>query len=49
MTYKYKLKAIILLSFLLSVMSIAMMAQTASKHPGLKTVVIDPGHGGKDP
>ena len=24
-------------------------AQTASAHPGLKTVVIDPGHGGKDP
>ena len=24
-------------------------AQTTSAHPGLKTVVIDPGHGGKDP
>ena len=49
MTYKYKLTAITLLSILLSVMSITMTAQTASKHPGLKTVVIDPGHGGKDP
>ena len=49
MTYKYKLTAITLLSFLLSVMSITMTAQSASKHPGLKTVVIDPGHGGKDP
>ena len=49
MTYKYKLTANIFLSFLLSVMSIGMTAQNASKHPGLKTVVIDPGHGGKDP
>lgn len=49
MTYKYKLTAITLLSLVLSVMSINLTAQTASKHPGLKTVVIDPGHGGKDP
>ena len=49
MTYKYKLTAITLLSVLLSAMSLTMAAQTASKHPGLKTVVIDPGHGGKDP
>lgn len=26
-----------------------MSAQSDMKHPGLKTVVIDPGHGGKDP
>ena len=49
MTYKYKLTAITLLSLVLTVMSIHLTAQTASKHPGLKTVVIDPGHGGKDP
>ncbi len=49
MTFKYRLTAITLLSFLLSVMTSAMAAQTVSKHPGLKTVVIDPGHGGKDP
>ena len=24
-------------------------AQTSARHPGLRTVVIDPGHGGKDP
>ena len=49
MTYKYKLTATVLLSILVSVISIVMTAQTTSRHPGLKTVVIDPGHGGKDP
>ena len=49
MIFNYKHTAITLLSFLMSVMSISMIAQTASKHPGLRTVVIDPGHGGKDP
>ena len=49
MTCKYKLTAITLVSILLSVMSICMTAQTSAKHLGLKTVVIDPGHGGKDP
>ena len=49
MTYKYKLTAIALVIFVLSVLPFCMTAQTASKHLGLKTVVIDPGHGGKDP
>ena len=49
MTYKYRLTAIALVAFLLSVLPFCMTAQTASGHLGLKTVVIDPGHGGKDP
>ena len=49
MTFNYKLTAITILFIILSVMSFNVTAQTASKHPGLKTVVIDPGHGGKDP
>ena len=49
MTYKYRLTAIALVTFLLSVLPFCMTAQTASGHLGLKTVVIDPGHGGKDP
>ena len=40
--------------FFLIVLAICLLpyniyAQTSSGHPGLKTVVIDPGHGGKDP
>ena len=41
-----------LIIFVLSVMSYPLYAaetQTSAKHLGLKTVVIDPGHGGKDP
>ena len=49
MTYKYRLTSITLMIFMLSVLPFCMVAQTASKHLGLKTVVIDPGHGGKDP
>lgn len=36
--------------FILSIfMPCFLYAQSEMKHPGLKTVVIDPGHGGKDP
>ena len=49
MTYKYRLTSITLMIFMLSVLPFCMVAQTASGHLGLKTVVIDPGHGGKDP
>ena len=49
MTFKYRLTAITLIIFMLSVLPFCMAAQTASGHLGLKTVVIDPGHGGKDP
>lgn len=49
MTFNYKLISFTLLLILLSVLSVDVSAQTASKHPGLRTVVIDPGHGGKDP
>ena len=38
----------LLLLFLASMLAFPMMAQSA-QHLGLKTVVIDPGHGGKDP
>ena len=48
MTYKYRLIYIPLI-ILLSLLPISLTAQTSSKHLGLKTVVIDPGHGGKDP
>lgn len=49
MTFNYKLISFTLSLILLSVLSVNVSAQTASKHPGLRTVVIDPGHGGKDP
>ena len=45
----YRLK-IFFVSILISFLSVPYIyGQTSSKHLGLKTVVIDPGHGGKDP
>ena len=49
MTFKYKILFILNLLVAFVFISADMSAQTSSKHLGLKTVVIDPGHGGKDP
>ena len=49
MTFKYKILFILNLLVAFVFMSADMSAQTSSKHLGLKTVVLDPGHGGKDP
>ena len=49
MTFKYKILFILSLLVAFVFMSADMSAQTSSKHLGLKTVVLDPGHGGKDP
>ena len=52
MTFKYFKYKITLMTILLVAcvsMSYDMDAQSSSRHLGLKTVVIDPGHGGKDP
>lgn len=46
MTYKYALKAILIAALFLFA---PFMAHCQSKGLGLTTVVIDPGHGGKDP
>ena len=49
MTFKYKILFILNLLVAFVFISADMSAQTSSKHLGLKTVVLDPGHGGKDP
>ena len=46
MTYKYTLKAIFLMTLCVL---LPIIAHSQSKGLGLTTVVIDPGHGGKDP
>ena len=46
MTYKYTLKAILIAALFVFA---PFMAHCQSKGLGLTTVVIDPGHGGKDP
>ena len=49
MTFKYIYKVCFTLILLVLVVSPAADASSTGKHLGLKTVVIDPGHGGKDP
>ena len=48
MIYIYRRLASVLV-VLLMLGTLSLRADTSSKHLGLKTVVIDPGHGGKDP
>lgn len=48
MTSKYKIIAILTLCAVFITQPGRTCAQNTNVHPGLKTVVIDPGHGGKD-
>ena len=48
MTYIYR-RLVPVLVILLIIAPVAMKAHPSSGRLGLKTVVIDPGHGGKDP
>ena len=49
MNYRIKIFPVFILVMLLLCMTDAVSGQNTSRHLGLKTVVIDPGHGGKDP
>ena len=49
MSYIYRIIVSLTLIFLLGQQSAMINAQSSTGHLGLKTVVIDPGHGGKDP
>jgi N-acetylmuramoyl-L-alanine amidase len=49
MDYRYRIFVVLLALITLCALPYNTYAQTTSGHPGLKTVVIDPGHGGKDP
>ena len=49
MTPISKITAILTLCAITAVWSDSICAQNTNAHPGLKTVIIDPGHGGKDP
>ncbi len=48
MTSKFKIIALLTIYIALCFCLDDVFAQTSTAHPGLKTIVIDPGHGGKD-
>lgn len=49
MAWKVKIYSMIFCTLLLMCLSVSSYGQTSGKDLGLKTIVIDPGHGGKDP